>query len=328
MVRAILVGLLAISAVSACKSGGSDAPAVQQGVTVGKVVEISGKVTATRGGESRTLDASSTVSGDDVIQTGGDGRVTILLAHNNAKWALGPNKQEKVSGSMAWQLAKADSPAAAVDETTTAAGRHAERQAATGEAESAGRTRTVESAKARADEAPAAPAAAPAPVTAPAPGGGAPPPEAVAPPPPPPPPADMPAPPRPERAKATASKGAAPPKSVRAPSEIDDLLEGGGGGNRRAPSSPSGGGDGDGVDGLAQMRAALQRENPALRACVTASGHASLKLKIHVVRGKTEIAIVDVTGTDADRACFAKVAARIKVTASLPAGVSLTVPKS
>jgi hypothetical protein len=326
MLRSILVGLLAISAVHACKGGGADAPAVQPGVTVGKVVEITGTVTATRGTQTRTLDASSTVSGDDVIQTSGDGRVTILLAHNNATWALGPNKQEHVAGSMAWKLAKADSPAAAVDETTTAAGRHAERQAATGEADSAGRMREAESAKAPAEAAPAAaaPAAAPAPVTTAAPGGGAAP-RAVVPPPPPP--------PAPAREKMkVGSKGAAPPpkpdaaaNNVRSADEdIADTLEGGGG-NRRAPSAPASGGRG-GADGLTQLKAALERENPALRACVTASGKATLAITIKVTAGKTTITLADATG--ADRACFAKIAARIVLTADPPADVSMTIPKS
>jgi hypothetical protein len=325
MLRSILVGLLAISAVSACKGGGSDTPEVQPGVTVGKVVEITGTVTATRGSDTRTLDATSTVSGDDVIQTSGDGRVTILLAHNNAKWALGPNKKEPVAGSLAWKLAKADAPATEVDETTTAAGRHAERQAASGGAESGGRSR--ESAPA-ADQAPtAARGSAAAPVAPPAPAPAAT--EAAEAPPPPPPP------PPPPKALITAQpKGAAPKappkptggaKNVRtANDDLADALDGEGG-QRRAPSGPSGGG-GEGPDGLTQLKAALQRENPAMRACVTASGKPSLAIKIHVAAGKTTITFAD--GTDADRACFAKIAARIKPTADPPADVSMTVPKS
>ena len=100
-------------AIPACKGGGSDAPAVQDGVAVGKVVEVTRKVTATRGGQTRTLDARSEVSGDDVVETAADGRVTIVLAHNNATWALGPGKKSKVSESPAWALAKVIVPRAA-----------------------------------------------------------------------------------------------------------------------------------------------------------------------------------------------------------------------
>ncbi|MBA3462196.1 MAG: hypothetical protein H0T46_19705 [Deltaproteobacteria bacterium] len=319
MLRSILVGLLAISAVAACKGGTSDAPEVQPGATVGKVVEITGAVTATRGTQTRTLDASSTVSGDDVIQTSGDGRVTILLAHNNATWALGPNKKEQVSGSMAWKLAKADSPATAVDETTTAAGRHAERQAATGEAESAGRERESAAAAPRA-EAPPAPVAAPAPAAT----------EAM--------PAPAPPPPPPAADKKTVGSKGATPKSAPKPEvsaknartandDVSDMLEDGGG-TRRAPS-PGGGGGGGGEepDALTQLKAALERETPALRACVTASGLASPRIKFQVVAGKTTITFADGAGTDSDRACLAKVAARIKLTVDLPASVTIALPK-
>ncbi|CAN5809135.1 hypothetical protein BH11MYX3_BH11MYX3_32810 [soil metagenome] len=57
MVRSILVGLLVISSASACGSGSSDAPKVQPGAPVGKVLEVTGKVTATRGAATRDMEA-------------------------------------------------------------------------------------------------------------------------------------------------------------------------------------------------------------------------------------------------------------------------------
>src|SRR3954469_15995055 len=99
MLRTLLLGVLAASAVAACGGGGSKAPEVQPGVTAGKVVEATGAVTATRGTAKRTLQAGAAISGDDVIETGADGRVTIMLAHNNAIWDLGPNKHGKVADS-------------------------------------------------------------------------------------------------------------------------------------------------------------------------------------------------------------------------------------
>lgn len=346
MVRAILVGLLTISAAAGCKGSSDGAPAVEPGKTVGKVVEAKGMVSATRSGTTRTLAAGAEISGDDVIETGADGRVTILLAHNNATWDLGPGKKEQVSTSMAWKLAKAEGPAGSVDETTTAAGRHAERHAATG-GESAGAPaetqRQREVAPADTEAAPAAAAAptatvaaptaptTPPAVTSPAPGGAPPPPTmqptpdvAAPPPPPPPPPSD----PRraPEKAAAT-SKGA-PTKTARNGDEIDALLgEGGGGGSKQKVAAPSGGGGGasDGeVDSL-QVKTALQAQMPALRACVTASGKDKLTIKLKVTAGKTTITLPD--GTEADRACFAKVATKIKLSGTTGSDIAVSIPK-
>lgn len=329
MVRAILVGLLAISAAAGCKGGGDSAPAVEPGVPVGKVVEVKGTVSATRSGTTRALAAGAEVSGDDVIETGTDGRVTILLAHNNATWDLGPGKKELVSASMAWKLAKAEGPAGSVDETTTAAGRHAERHAATG-GESAGAPaeaqRERESAAAepaKADQAPAAAAAptAPPPVAAPAPGGGPPPvqaptppvtPDVVVPPPPPPPP-PKPADTRRAPAKTTARGGN---------DEISALL-GGEEGSKPKGAAPSGGGGAE-VDASA-VRSALAAQMPALKACVTASGKDKLTIKLKVVAGKTTITLPD--GTAADRACFAKVATQIKLSGSTAQDIAVSIPK-
>ncbi len=370
MVRSILVGLLVISGASACGGGRSDAPEVQPGVLVGKVVEISGKVTAARGTATRDLDASSQVSGDDVITTAEGARVVILLAHNNATWDLGPNKHEQVSQSMAWKLAKVDAPAGQVDETTTAAGRHAERSAANGESAAAERSRAVPAA-APPSESPTAPPS-PQPVAA------------VAPPPPPPRPPPAAAPSQPPGA--SGGKGAPAPNVVRsnvAPprtaitadrrGSIDELgVTGGSGpstGTRRAPIDKAEGKAQDKVEGKAQdkaegkaedkaqdkaqdkvdekadekadakadakamhvegglglVKSAVERERAALRTCVVASGKDKLAIVFHVDKGKTSIDLAD--GTDADRACLAKVAARIRLTVDAPTTYATVIAK-
>ncbi|MBA3539666.1 MAG: hypothetical protein H0T79_08540, partial [Deltaproteobacteria bacterium] len=129
MVRVVLLGLLAVAA-TGCGSSSSEGPAVMAGVTVGSVVELAGTVTATRGGQLRTLKAGAEVSGDDVIATAADGSVAIELQHNGARWSLGSGKQARVSESVAWSLPRATGQAAAVAHDTSAAGRHAERPSA------------------------------------------------------------------------------------------------------------------------------------------------------------------------------------------------------
>ncbi|MCX5743373.1 MAG: hypothetical protein NT062_12845 [Proteobacteria bacterium] len=134
--RALFVGalglLVASSTLVACKgdaAGGGAGPAVVAGAAAGKVVEVTGKVVATRAGVARDLGVGDAVSGDDVIATSAYGKVAIDLAHNHARWNLGANKTSKVSESAAWSLALADVPAGATTGDTSAAGRHAERSA-------------------------------------------------------------------------------------------------------------------------------------------------------------------------------------------------------
>jgi len=337
MLRSLLVGLLAVTGASACSGGGGDAPAVEPGKAVGKVVEITGKVTATRGTVTRDLDASSTVSGDDVITTAGDGRVTILLAHNNAKWDLGPNKREQVSTSMAWKLAKVDAPAGTVDETSTAAGRHAERSAANGES-AAGAARTerapapttattgAQGAPAAADEADGTRAAPGGPPTG---GGGEAPPAAQ-----PMPSAEAPrdkgarddrSPPRPPSPPKTAMAPAATEKPTLPPAPRDEAI--GGGAMTKSATKEAVKVDPKTVaakndledratpdDGVAPnpLAAAIEKERPALRACVVKSGRDQLAMKVRFAKGKATITLAE--GSVADRACVAAVAARIKLT--------------
>lgn len=348
MVRSILLGLLVLSSASACKGSGADAPVVEPGATVGKVIEITGKVTATRGTATRDLDASSTVSGDDVITTTGDGRVTILLAHNNAKWALGPNKHEQVAQSMAWQLAKADAPATPVDETTTAAGRHAERTAATGEAAAtAPRTAVApqENMKSADSGDPATGAPSPGAATQ-----GAAPSEPTAQPQSPPPPA------RPDRTPETTPVARTEPKTepktdpkperkpertpesmIRAKGSTPVKVAVGSRGDD-PPSkgmAPSGGGDAaspkegnasivsDESDGGANpVKAALDRETADLHKCVVASGKDKLTIVVRVRKGTTMITLAD--GTAADRACLGKIAARIRLTVDTSYATTIT----
>jgi hypothetical protein len=128
MLRALLLGILASSAVVACK-GKSDSPAVPAGTAAGKVVAISGSVEATRAGATRQLAMGTEVFGDDEIKTGADGTVEIELFHNHAKWSLIANKQARVDASLAWGMDKQEA-SKTVEHNTAAAGREAERSAA------------------------------------------------------------------------------------------------------------------------------------------------------------------------------------------------------
>lgn len=169
MLRSLLIGVLSVTALAACK-GKEGGPAVQAGVAAGKVVELSGTVTAKRGTESRPLASGTEVSGDDVIETGADSSVSIVLAHNNATWSLGPNKREKVADSLAWSLAKVDQPAGGSVESTSAAGRHAEKAGANSTATAAAdevRLQREEPAAAEPPPPPPPPAPGTAPVVAP-----------------------------------------------------------------------------------------------------------------------------------------------------------------
>jgi hypothetical protein len=179
MLRAVLVGTMSFAVVSACGFR-SDAPAAQPGAVAGTVLEVSGAVKV----GAVALAVGSTVKTDDVIETGADGSVVIELAHNRARWELGPNNKKKPTESLAWTAAKAEGSAARTTEQTTAAGRPAERSAADS-ASSAPKPASAPSAQpmppAEAAPAAAAPAATPAPPArsraaqapaSPAPGGG------------------------------------------------------------------------------------------------------------------------------------------------------------
>jgi len=128
MLRALLIAVTLLPI--ACDTPATSGPAVVAGATAGTVEDVAGKVTATRGGATRDLAKGDAISGDDVIATGTDGSVTIVLAHNNARWVLAANKSYRVSDSLAWSLPKREGSAAAVVGDTSSAGRHSERQSA------------------------------------------------------------------------------------------------------------------------------------------------------------------------------------------------------
>jgi len=128
MLRALLIAVTLLPI--ACDKPAASGPAVVAGATAGTVVDVAGGVTATRGGATRALAKGDAISGDDVIATGADGSVTIILAHNQARWTLAANKSYRVSDSIAWSLPKTEGSAAAVAGDTSSAGRHSERQSA------------------------------------------------------------------------------------------------------------------------------------------------------------------------------------------------------
>ncbi len=122
---------LVLALAAACKgdpaAGDPDQPA-------GKVIELSGKVDATREGAAvRPLVVGAPVFADDTVTTGPDGSAVILLAHNQVRWSLGQDKSLRVDRSMAWKASGDESGSAFDDEekvATASAGRHTDREAA------------------------------------------------------------------------------------------------------------------------------------------------------------------------------------------------------
>lgn len=272
MLRAVLLGVLSIAVVSCNKK--QDAPAAQADAPAGTVLDVTGAVTV--GGTP--LAKGATVKADDVVETGGDGHVRILLAHNNATWDLGPNKHEKVSASLAWTLAKVDTPAKPVDQDTSSAGRPAERSAAD-TAASADKKEAEAPPTERADE------SAPRAVAAPAPAAAAPAPAAEPPPPPP------------------SVQPAAPPKTAThaAKGDIGGAVSGG------AP----GGGDFSASFGA---KAKLDIPVEAYQKCVP--GGMTLKLTLKGTAKGTTYTVTNGVKLSADvKACLAKVTAGVHVPA-------------
>ena len=122
---------------------------------VGKVIEVAGKVTATRDAATRTLAAGTPVTGDDVIATAADSSVVIEISHNHARWTLEAGLTSRVDASPAWALPLQEA-APAVEHATSSAGRHADRQAAdtqiTAQRDDDERARAKLQARAEADE--------------------------------------------------------------------------------------------------------------------------------------------------------------------------------
>jgi hypothetical protein len=127
MLRAVLLGVLLVAGVGCDKS--AKPPTAQAEAAAGKVVEVTGKATATRNGASRDLVAGADVFADDTIDTGADGTITVELFHNNATWSI-DGRKARVDESVAWKLAKQTPSGKPVDHATSSAGRDAERQGA------------------------------------------------------------------------------------------------------------------------------------------------------------------------------------------------------
>jgi hypothetical protein len=203
MLKALLVGILAVTATGACSSK-RDTPQVDPAAPAGKVLEVSGAVTV----GAKPLAVGDTIKANDLIETGADGSVVIRLAHNDARWELGPNRKTKPTESPAWTAERSTGPAKPVEQDTSAAGRPAERSAAdtstsvgrgaaaadenarndsSGGAKEAPSTGSRRAPSAAVTAAPAPSAAQPPPTAQPsAPAGGEPPPPPAPPPPPPP----------------------------------------------------------------------------------------------------------------------------------------------
>jgi hypothetical protein len=126
----LFVVAAALAGGTACKGDGvAAAVSVVPGAPAGDVTELAGAVHATRDGKTRAIAKGDVVSGDDVIATGDDGRVTIVLRHNGVTWSLGPRMEKKLADSAAWSAAKGAAAEVATDDKSAAAGRHAERSA-------------------------------------------------------------------------------------------------------------------------------------------------------------------------------------------------------
>ncbi len=163
----------------ACGKSGDSRPAPDQ--VAGEIVEVAGDVQIEQAGATAAAVVGAKVHGADTVITGADGHVTVLLYHNRARWTLDGGKRKRIDQSVAWRAPKSAGGSllaeGAGDQGTSAAGRHAEKEAA--------------DTRATAPAAEAMPTPEPT-TTGAAPGDMAPPAEpvtAAAPPPPPPPPA-------------------------------------------------------------------------------------------------------------------------------------------
>lgn len=235
---ALVLASVLVSGTVAC-GGESAGPKVVAGAPAGDVFDVRGTVTATRNGETRQLARGDVVSGDDVIDTGGDGNIAIRLRHNLVPWTLGPGKKEQVGLSLAWKAPRSTQTVAGpTGERSGAAGRHAEREAADTAANAAAAAETeVATATATDETAPAAPAP-----------GGAPEPAAAPPPPPPPAPVAKAEESRREMAKVAEPKDAI--ADVRG-GDVGDSF--GSGGLGLSGTGKGGGGSGGGAIGLGDL---------------------------------------------------------------------------
>jgi hypothetical protein len=326
MLRALLAGILAVSAGASCKGGG-DAPTFQPGAPAGSIIDLSGTATATRGTVVRPLELGAVVSGDDVIETAAGSRVAIMLTHNNVRWEIGPSRKAQVGTSMAWSLARQDKPSTRVDEETSAAGRHGEKTAAT----SATSTATA----APAADSPESAAAVPT----------APPPSAAADPAPPPPAAEkaerteLPRTAVPakaqrasvDRADADDKAATASAKPARAPRSaaqgaltLGDVGTNGRGGGTQAPDA-GGGPTGATLEAGTptvdrQVRILWARDRKALGACLDG---ARATVTFTVAKGVVVVDGTDAAITERTRTCFRAITTKWKITGSADAPVTV-----
>ena len=112
-----------------CGRGDAEAPAGP----AGRVVELDGKVSATREGQaSRPLHDGDPIFPDDTVETAERAEVTILIAHNGARWSLAGGKSRRVDRSPAWRAEPGQRSGSAFDDDealpTSSAGRHSEPQ--------------------------------------------------------------------------------------------------------------------------------------------------------------------------------------------------------
>ncbi|HVO32196.1 MAG TPA: hypothetical protein VMV18_15745 [bacterium] len=132
MSRRLLAALVACAALCACKSASrgstTDAPA-------GSVVGVSGAVTARRvpARSPRALSVNAPVFADDVVTTGSNGGVQIVLSRNHATWTLGPGQSRRVDSSVAWAAPEEAGTdlllhSAEEKDSTHSAGRHGEHE--------------------------------------------------------------------------------------------------------------------------------------------------------------------------------------------------------
>lgn len=123
--RAWILGVV-ICVVAACgkDSGKRAGPAVVPGAAAGEVLEVTGDVTATRGGDTRALAVGDDVSGDDVITTAAGASVVVGLLHNGVKWSLKGGFSKRLADAAAWSAPGTPvDPSASLGERTTAADR-------------------------------------------------------------------------------------------------------------------------------------------------------------------------------------------------------------
>ncbi len=131
MFRALLICLLAAAATGPTGCSKVDGPPkVAPGTAVGKVIEVQGAVTATRGGPARLLAVGDSVSPDDTVVTAADASVRVELFHNHAKLQLTQGASTRIDGSLAWELSASEVAALPAGQVTVAAGQVGERSAA------------------------------------------------------------------------------------------------------------------------------------------------------------------------------------------------------